>query len=111
MTTYVIFRHGSNAANQPMTPRALVAVVEDASADAAVAACEVECYNNQHLEAKLASRLTAAEREELREWEREEVLWSEILQPEQVGCIVCGRHPSGPLTRREAENYYCGCRG
>lgn len=58
MTTYVIFRHGSNAANQHMSEVEPVAVVDAPNLDAAIeAASEMPwtvagCYNNQWLEAR-----------------------------------------------------------
>jgi hypothetical protein len=68
MTTYAIFRHGSNAANQSMTQRMLVDVREATSAERAKQDCGVNCYNNQFLSAKPVSKLTASEREELKDF-------------------------------------------
>lgn len=50
--TYLVYRRGSNAANQSMTPKMAVAIVTSASRKKAeVMANEfVNCYNNQHLE-------------------------------------------------------------
>jgi hypothetical protein len=109
MASYAIFRHGSNSANQSMTERLLVDLIEAKSAEAAVTESKVDCYNNQYLSAKPASRLTAEEKEELRSFEELEAQWNEILQPSQVGCLLCGKHPDRPMSQREAENYYCGC--
>jgi hypothetical protein len=109
MTSYVIFRHGSNSANQSMTGRALVDLIEAKSAEAAAAESRVDCYSNQHLSAKPVSRLTAEEKEELRSFEEIEAQCNQVLQPSQVGCVLCGKHPNNPMTQREAENYYCGC--
>lgn len=51
-TDWLIRRHGSNAANQPMTPAAAVGIVTDADEAAArrIAGEEINCYANQHLE-------------------------------------------------------------
>lgn len=66
MTTYVIFRHGSNAANQSMTPVAPCCTIEAASSEEAkrLALDKVTCYNNQHLEARPASRCKQADWQE-----------------------------------------------
>jgi hypothetical protein len=65
MTTYVVFRHGCNAANQSMTQEKPVLILEAASRDKAceAAAARVTCYANQHLSAKPASRVC------VRDWE------------------------------------------
>lgn len=49
---FVVVRHGSNAANQPMTPRLAVGIVEAASEEDARKEAEEQfnCYANQHLE-------------------------------------------------------------
>lgn len=58
MTTYIVYRHGSNAANQSRT-QVMVVGFEDAP-DRETAkeqmAQRIEVYNNQHLTAKPASR-------------------------------------------------------
>lgn len=53
MTSYLIYRHGSNAANQSMTPVAAVAIVDAANEDEAIrtAGENLTCYNNQFFEA------------------------------------------------------------
>ena len=59
MGQYLIYRHGSNAANQSMTPVMTVCSIEAKSrAEAVQMALEsgVTCYNNQRLEARPASR-------------------------------------------------------
>lgn len=109
MATYAIFRHGSNTANQPMTAVALVDKVEAKTSEEAVTASQVDCYNNQHLSAKLVSRLSVSEREELQSWEELDARMNEVLPPTAIGCVLCGRHPDKPMSRREAENYCCGC--
>lgn len=38
----------------------------------------------------------------------DKTLASEILQPNDVGCVLCGKHPAKPLTRKEALDYHCG---
>lgn len=68
MACYAIFRHGSNAANQTMTQIMCVAAVEATTRQNAILAARaegVDCYNNQHLEAKPYSLLNAEETEEL----------------------------------------------
>lgn len=59
MNSYLIYRHGSNAANQSMTPVAAVAIVDAASeADAIrIAGENLTCYNNQFFEAVLEADL------------------------------------------------------
>lgn len=51
MTSYLIYRHGSNAANQSMTPVSAVGIVDAESPEEArrIAAENINCYNNQHL--------------------------------------------------------------
>ncbi len=53
MKTFIIVRHGSNAANQSMRPRKVLGTVQaDDSGDAKRIAAETwTVYNNQHLEA------------------------------------------------------------
>ncbi len=58
MTTYIIYRHGSNAANQSMTPMMVLGSIDAASKKDALsqAAERYTCYNNQRFEAKPISR-------------------------------------------------------
>lgn len=51
-TDWLIRRHGSNAANQPVTPVAAVGIVSAADYETArrVAGENVNCYANQYLE-------------------------------------------------------------
>lgn len=51
-TDWLIRRHGSNAANQSMTPVMAVGIVSNCDHETAkrVAAENVHCYANQHLE-------------------------------------------------------------
>ncbi|MBW7866546.1 MAG: hypothetical protein H3C30_19295 [Candidatus Hydrogenedentes bacterium] len=58
MSEYLIYRHGSNAANQHMCQTATVAIVEARNQEEAktLAAQKVTVYNNQHLEAVPRSR-------------------------------------------------------
>jgi len=63
---FIIKRHGSNAANQSMTPTRILGTVEaeDSTAAKSVAADKWTCYNNQHFEAiDLAGRTRRADRE------------------------------------------------
>ena len=65
--TYIVTRHGSNAANQSMTPEMDVGSVEAANRREAcrLMADEVTVYNNQFLSAKLLSRATRSEIDQL----------------------------------------------
>lgn len=66
MARFIIRRHGSNAANQSMTPVMVLGTVEAVDADAArsAAAERWTCYNNQRFEAiDLAGRTRKADRE------------------------------------------------
>jgi hypothetical protein len=60
MTSYLVYRHGSNAANQSMTPTMAVAIIDAETEDAAreVARENVNCYANQYLEFVAESELT-----------------------------------------------------
>jgi hypothetical protein len=66
MKTFVIFRHGLNAANQSMTHAMAVAIVEakDKHEAIQVALDTVKLYANQYLEARFASRCKQSEIEE-----------------------------------------------
>lgn len=66
MKTFVIFRHGSNAANQSMTQTMAVAIVEAKDKHEAIqtALDTVKLYANQYLEARFASRCKRSEIEE-----------------------------------------------
>lgn len=72
---YVVFRVGSNAANQPMCQRAPIGrVTAENPRAASFAAGEKygqECYNNQHLECLAASRTRREDRDWLDEIETE----------------------------------------
>ena len=69
MKSYLIIRHGSNAANQSMTPSAAIAIVEAATAQEAkeIAAEDHTVYNNQYLEAIAEDDLTEEQCEEWNE--------------------------------------------
>jgi len=60
---YVVFRHGSNSANQSMTPVMPVGIWEatDAKAAADMAADSVVVYSNQYLTARAASSVSNAD--------------------------------------------------
>lgn len=74
MTTYVIFRHGSNAYNQHMSESEAVGVVDAPNRASAVALAHempfevAGCYLNQWLEARPASRFRAGFRQQVEEW-------------------------------------------
>lgn len=66
MKTFIVVRHGSNAANQSMRNRKVLGTVNAVDSQAAKqAASEIwSCYNNQHFEAiDLAGRTKAADRD------------------------------------------------
>lgn len=67
MNSYLIYRHGSNAANQSMTPIAAVAIVDAETEEQAkeIAAENMTCYNNQFFSAVLESDLTE---EQIDDW-------------------------------------------
>lgn len=74
MANYVVFRHGSNSVNQPMTSRMLIGVIEAKSRKALKASPEYKdlvsnCYANQYLEVKTISQLNSKEWVELKEFE------------------------------------------
>ena len=62
-TEYIVYRHGSNAANQGMTPVMIIGIWEAATRQGAIdkAAEEVVVYNNQHLTATPVSRASRAD--------------------------------------------------
>jgi hypothetical protein len=73
MATYVVVRHGSNAANQSMCQRSVLGFVEAKDRDAAYAECHDRwtCYNNQQFELVSLSRARKADITEANEadWE------------------------------------------
>ena len=112
MATYAIFRHGSNANNQPRTETLCVAVVEATTRAKATAAAEAEesfsCYANQYLEAIPWSRLDAEQREEAEEVIRENY---ELLPAGAVSCLLCGADSTAEMPAYRARNYLCeSCR-
>lgn len=58
LTNYLIYRHGSNAANQSMTNKLPIAIIEETSKENAVAKAlkEHTCYANQFLSAVTESK-------------------------------------------------------
>lgn len=70
MPEFIIFRHGSNKANQSMRQVMPVFACEAEDSDAAkqkAVDAGVDCYNNQYLSWKHASRCKASERQEAAE--------------------------------------------
>ncbi len=67
MTSFLVYRHGSNAANQSMTPVMAVAIIDAPTEDAArrAAADEINCYHNQHLEFVAEDDLTG---DQIEDW-------------------------------------------
>jgi hypothetical protein len=68
-TSYLIYRHGSNAANQSMTLKMAVGIVvadtyEEARKEALT---QINCYNNQYLEV-------------VEESESDEADWKDVLE-------------------------------
>jgi len=72
MTNFLIYRHGSNAANQSMTPISAVAIVEAETPEAAkaIAAQDHTCYANQFFSAVAEADLTEEQCEEWNEVSR-----------------------------------------
>ena len=60
---YIVYRHGSNRANQSMTPVMPVGIWAAATREQAIsaAAAEVVVFNNQYLSAKPLSRASHAD--------------------------------------------------
>lgn len=65
MTRYIIYRHGSNAANQSMTQTMVLGSIDAASKKDAIgqAAARYTCYVNQRFEAKPISRCSKADQQ------------------------------------------------
>jgi hypothetical protein len=86
MTNYLIYRHGSNAANQSMTPTAVVCSVEakDQTEAVKLAADRVTVYNNQRLEAIPASKCSKEDNRQAFEAnlaiEEEDRQWDDIAR-------------------------------
>lgn len=86
MKSYLIYRHGSNAANQSMAQTSAVGIVDanDAAAAKEIAAENLTCYNNQYFEAVLESDLSEKQVED----------WNEInsrdaeLRADGLGSII-----------------------
>lgn len=74
MNAYLIYRHGSNAANQSMTQTAVVCSVEAKSREEAerIASEKVTVYNNQTLEARPASKCSKVDCQEA--WEADQAI-------------------------------------
>ena len=76
MATYLVTRHGSNAANQSMTPEAILGWVEAKNRTEAAekAADRYTCYNNQFFSFKPASKCSQSEADfgNEAEWSQEE---------------------------------------
>ena len=65
MATYLVFRHGSNGANQPMTECMGIGWFDGHTGEEACEAARKQgetVYSNQRLTYKLASRCTKAEK-------------------------------------------------
>ncbi len=69
MPNYVLIRHGSNSANQPMCDRAPVAIVTAANREAARREFTGNVYANQYLEVVPLSRARRADVREIEEIE------------------------------------------
>ena len=86
MTSFLIYRHGSNAANQSMTETAAVAIVDAANEDDAkkIAGENLTCYNNQHFEAVAESDLTE---EQCEDWNEVSSRDAELRSVGEEGCV------------------------
>jgi len=73
---YIVYRHGSNAANQSMTASSPVYCVEARNPAEALKLAresgEFTVYNNQHLSVKASTRVTAEERQ---------IAWEDTRKP------------------------------
>jgi len=67
MASFLVYRHGSNAANQPMTPDAAVAIIDAADKAEArkVARDNINCYANQFLSFVAEEEMTE---EQMEDW-------------------------------------------
>jgi hypothetical protein len=61
-------------------------------------------YNNQFLDAVPYEDCPQDDRQEVCEYEQRE---TELWQPHDVGCIVCGAHPDKPMLARDAMWWTC----
>lgn len=90
MTSYLVYRHGSNSANQSMTPKAAVAIVEAGDYETALRNAQefVNCYNNQHLELVAEDELSA---EDTEEWNEISLRDAELRAAGEPSVIINGR--------------------
>jgi len=87
MTTYMVTRHGSNAANQSMIDRMILGLYEATSKDKVCTAASKEhtVYSNQFLRATPKSRISQQDWEEAQEIDaRDNQLVSGV-------CQLCGK--------------------
>ena len=124
VTSYVVYRHGSNSNNQSMRLVAPVAIVEAKSADEACAldgderptldsslwlthAPWVNFWNNQRASAKPVSRASRADVQEAADATREA---TRLVPASDCGCQLCGAPPPAARPAYLANGYHCGCR-
>lgn len=76
MTNYLIYRHGSNAANQSMTPVMAIAIVAATSLSAALAATRDQhtVYSNQQLTGVPQSKAKSRD-------------WNEVCEQEALAAV------------------------
>jgi hypothetical protein len=81
MTSFLIYRHGSNAANQSMTPVSAVAIAEAETAEKAkeIAAENLTVYSNQFLSAVAEAELDDGQLQD----------WNEVVSRDAEGRL-CG---------------------
>lgn len=85
MTTYILVRHGSNSANQPMCPRAVIGMTDADSQGAAKQDTHgYTLYQNQWIQAISWSRASRADREEAEQAEPLRQAWVNELQERLV---------------------------
>lgn len=86
MTNYILFRHGSNAANQSMTQTAVVgSIMAKTRQDAREKGAElVTVYSNQRIEARPASRCSRAAIEEAQYADMARAEWNKYRAAEEV---------------------------
>jgi hypothetical protein len=107
---YLVYRHGSNSANQSMCGVAPIGIYSASDPeDAKHQAMEHHTvYNNQYLSVVEESEADPEDWDYVCEIEMME---STIIPADQVGCMVCGVHPHRDLTLREARDYVCDRHG
>jgi hypothetical protein len=88
LTSYLVIRHGSNAANQSMTQEMAVGIVDAFSEEAArkIAAANFTCYSNQFLSFVSENDLTEDEIEQRNDIYTED---AELISRGEESVIFC----------------------